>query len=372
MHPHASFVFILNGGISAPGLPPDVQHAWTPDGGILEARKLIDDYRAHFDNQGVTLRVILRPNTCYDLGAYGDVLTTPVAELNMDRSLNLTVISSKLSTATLYNTHTRFILVNASVRGPFLPLWSSECWSDAYLRALDSLDWRGRKVKMVGMTMNCVTSRPRHVQSMVLALDHIGLGVLLGIRESDAAKASLRSTTKQVPTLDSVPTDDKSGLNMNEVELEKPSSPSKTVTSHPAVNGSPSFKTATDSPRMDKRVESTTPTRYLTACPTDYLDAVALETSLTDLLLSNNYSVSTMFALGHSTPNYIETCTNDDVNAREGWYEGSDLHPWETMFIKTRWGVNGEWVEKLSGWLDAGVGVVNVNETRRGRSWDYC
>jgi hypothetical protein len=28
----------------------------------------------------------------------------------------------------------RFILMNASIRGPFMPHWSGQCWSEVYLR----------------------------------------------------------------------------------------------------------------------------------------------------------------------------------------------------------------------------------------------
>lgn len=72
--------------------------------------------------------------------------------------------------------YTRVILMNASVRGPFMPTYASFTWVDAFLSRLGGADG----VRMVGTTINCLSSRrdaatgafsSLHVQSMVLALD---------------------------------------------------------------------------------------------------------------------------------------------------------------------------------------------------------
>ena len=115
----------------------------------------------------------------------------------------------------------------------------------------------------------------------------------------------------------------------------------------------------------------------LNTCPSTYDVAVDAEMSLTSLITSHNYQVSTIFALSHSSPDYAETCTNDDANAYAGWYEGGNLSPWETLFIKTRWAIESEWVDKLSAWLDGAAGVPkgggNVYAgTWKGRSWQTC
>lgn len=79
----ADFIFILNGptnvGILLPNLP--------------------------------NIKVIQRENDCYDLGAYAEVLQTD----------------------DLYKGYEKFILLNASIRGPFMPYWSNMCWMDMYL-----------------------------------------------------------------------------------------------------------------------------------------------------------------------------------------------------------------------------------------------
>lgn len=82
-------------------------------------------------------------------------------------------------------TYTRVILMNASVRGPFMPSYASaaETWVDAFLSRLGGADG----VRLVGTTINCLSSRrdaasgafsSLHVQSMVLALDRAAVHAL--------------------------------------------------------------------------------------------------------------------------------------------------------------------------------------------------
>lgn len=98
--------------------------------------------------------IIFRNNTCFDLGAHKEV----VMQHN------------------LLSRYAKFILLNGSVRGPFMPAWSSDCWTDAFTRRLNDT------VKLVGPTLNCLDSdenRKPHLQSMILATDRIGLRTLL-------------------------------------------------------------------------------------------------------------------------------------------------------------------------------------------------
>jgi hypothetical protein len=83
LHAAADFVFILNGETDVATLIPDKPN----------------------------IRYVQRANDCYDLGAYAEVLTTK----------------------DLYKNYKRFIMLNASIRGPFVPVWSEKCWSDIYL-----------------------------------------------------------------------------------------------------------------------------------------------------------------------------------------------------------------------------------------------
>ncbi|RYP21193.1 hypothetical protein DL765_002332 [Monosporascus sp. GIB2] len=130
LHGAADFVFVLNG-------PTDAAPTLIPRG-------------------RPNVRVVSWPNTCYDLGSHGEVLRKDG----------------------LWKGYDRFILLNASVRGPFVPYWSGACWSDVYL------DRVTEKAKLVGMTVNC---RPQmHVQSMVWATDSAGMELLLYPRRDES------------------------------------------------------------------------------------------------------------------------------------------------------------------------------------------
>lgn len=61
------------------------------------------------------VEIFRRNNTCFDMGAYGDVIQQK---------------------AVLTSVYKRFILLNASIRGPFLPTWSSACWSTLWLNSI--------------------------------------------------------------------------------------------------------------------------------------------------------------------------------------------------------------------------------------------
>lgn len=84
LHAGADFVFIFNGETDADSLLPDAPG----------------------------IRSIRRDNTCYDLGTHAEVL------LQDD----------------LWRRYSRFILMNASVRGPFMPAWAyGLCWTERLL-----------------------------------------------------------------------------------------------------------------------------------------------------------------------------------------------------------------------------------------------
>ncbi|KAI5475215.1 hypothetical protein MNV49_001726 [Pseudohyphozyma bogoriensis] len=223
LHGAADFVFILNGHTD------------------------LDQYIPEADN----IRFVKRSNTCYDMGSYGEVLNANDQEL--------------------VKKYSHFILINASIRGPFVPHWSQECWSSAYLNRLNE------KVKMVGMTMNCVnygnTIQP-HVQSMILALDRVGLELLL------------------VP------------------------------------NG-------------------------LSDCPTNYADAVGIETAATDHILDAGYEVDVMMQEFHriSFAQQMALCIHGDF-LWDGNYGGANIHPYETLFAKTKRGIAEELLDRLTEWTD--------------------
>ena len=83
LHDGADFLFILNGDTDAAAIIPDEPNIW----------------------------YVQRENNCFDLGAFAEVLIA----------------------TELYKKHDRFIMMNASIRGPFLPYYADGCWSDMYL-----------------------------------------------------------------------------------------------------------------------------------------------------------------------------------------------------------------------------------------------
>ena len=83
LHAQADFVFILNGENDAEKIIPTEPN----------------------------IRYVKRENKCYDLGSYAEILQKDG----------------------LYKKYKEFILMNASLRGPFVPYWADGCRSDMYL-----------------------------------------------------------------------------------------------------------------------------------------------------------------------------------------------------------------------------------------------
>ena len=290
LHGSATFVFVINGAL----VPSDDAETSYPvfknstDSGIQDVLRVLEPFAEKYSN----VQIWKRPNTCYDLGAYAEVL--------------------KSNSSALVRAHEKFILINASLRGPFVPFWSQECWSDAYLRLLDATAADSNAtdadpVKLVGMTINCVGIRPRHIQSMILATDQVGMNILLG-ETGNTTDISASNTTSSSYT--------KIGID---------------------------------------------------ACPTSMDEAINIEVSLTSLIQSHNYTVRAMMAEYWSQKDYELDCTNGDINAAKGAYEGGDLGVFETLFIKTRWAVEADQTERLTQWYD---GAVDSGMSRG--AWDKC
>jgi hypothetical protein len=106
--------------------------------------------------------VIQRPNVGMDLCAYRSAL---------DHWTNITEIQQRYgNTASWSTTYKRIILLNASVRGPFVPNYVGDDWIPLFTSPLSS------SIKLVGTTINCYlmdrtdgTFPDLHIQSMVLA-----------------------------------------------------------------------------------------------------------------------------------------------------------------------------------------------------------
>lgn len=85
LHAHADFIFVVNGP---------------------------SQFEREIPKNLTNVEVRLRDNICYDLGTYGQILGE--------------------NERALVKKYKRFILLNSSIRGPFLPTWSKDCWSDIY------------------------------------------------------------------------------------------------------------------------------------------------------------------------------------------------------------------------------------------------
>lgn len=139
LHAAADFVFILNGVDNATAAELQI-----PEG-------------------AANIRTVVRPNTCFDLGAYGEVLTSREQQ---------TGVGWGPGKVDLWRRYKRFIMLNASVRGPFLPHWGQgACWSDLFVQRV-TVD-----TKLVGLTANCWPHF--HVQADVWATDFVGMQLLM-------------------------------------------------------------------------------------------------------------------------------------------------------------------------------------------------
>jgi hypothetical protein len=232
LHGAADFIFVLNG-------KTDV------DTEIIFKDNTEEDEEKRFMGN---IRVVKRENTCFDLGAHREVLesvpggegwSTALGPLKRDgegdgeaesekreeeeeggkseEGSNVEGEGEKKMKAKVKRTeaskpkqlkerYKRFILMNASIRGPFVPPWSRECWSDAYLGKLthrikvrlspplffftSSLFFfpahtllprathTNPHPQLVGMSYNCHSGRG-HIQSMIWATDSVALPIIL-------------------------------------------------------------------------------------------------------------------------------------------------------------------------------------------------
>ena len=104
-------------------------------------------------NTLTNVRVIYRDNIGYDFGGWSDALLQN----------------------NLYMKYDRFIFVNSSVSGPFLPAGYRGKWTDIYLDGLQG------NIKLFGSTINTIKDplHSSHVQSYIFAMDKDTLEYLI-------------------------------------------------------------------------------------------------------------------------------------------------------------------------------------------------
>lgn len=264
LHSAADFVFILNGDTDIDKIIPDKKN----------------------------IKVVKRPNDCYDLGAYSQVL------LQDD----------------FYKKYKRFIMLNASIRGPFIPYWSDACWTDMYLNKVTD------EVKLVGMTANCWPTF--HIQSMIWATDIVGINVLLFPPESALAYLA-----------------------------EHPIVFPPTGFHDPAPAGSPETPKVQQAPGIN-------------GCFHSWDAAVAAEVSSTSLIRAAGYKVDAMMSAYQGQESYRngESCAENVDVLWNGKYWGSNVGLYETGWMKSNRDVDPVGLEKQSEWVKG----------RKYSSYDYC
>jgi hypothetical protein len=219
------------------------------------------------------IKVIRRDNSCFDLGSHGEVL--------------------RMNDYELVKMYRKFILMNGSVRGPFLPTYVDACWSDLFLKKITD------EVKLVGTTYNYWE---HHIQSMVLATDSIGLEILLAGNETDTSSET-----------------------------------------------DPDYKEHyTGNPKS---------LVGLSRCPTSKFGAVSAEISISKLIRRAGYKIAVLMTSATSQifRGWNDT-QSDYLTFPTNSYNLASVHPYEVIFIKARkgWGDSMDplILTKLTEWHD--------------------
>jgi hypothetical protein len=92
-------------------------------------------------------------------------------------------------------------------------------------------------------------------------------------------------------------------------------------------------------------------------------EAVAGEIGASGVITGAGYKLDVMMAAFHGY-DYVEKCDprkNGDV-LWEGAYEGTNIHPYDTMFLKTNRNIDPTMVNKMTEWTDGS----------KYSSWDHC
>lgn len=171
------------------------------------------------------------------------------------------------------------------------------------------------EVKLVGMTANCYPTF--HVQSMIWATDITGLEILLFPPES--------------------------------VLSEIAENPIRIPSDAPFSSGA--------------ETDVLLPTG-MNKCFHDWASAVRAEISSTSLIEGAGYKVDVMMAAYHADAKYEERCNtkkNGDV-LWDGKYFGTNVHVFETIFMKSNRDVDPVGLERQTEWA-RGSGY---------KSWDVC
>jgi hypothetical protein len=100
------------------------------------------------------VKTLFRDNIGYDFGGWSDALLTN----------------------NLYENYDKFIFVNSSVIGPFIPSYYKDKWTDIYINGLQN-----NNIKLFGSTINTCNDplNKSHVQSYIFSMDKTTLKYLI-------------------------------------------------------------------------------------------------------------------------------------------------------------------------------------------------
>ncbi|KAI9825918.1 MAG: hypothetical protein M1819_000437, partial [Sarea resinae] len=97
------------------------------------------------------------------------------------------------------------------------------------------------------------------------------------------------------------------------------------------------------------------------ACPPTMADAVQAEMSITPVIQAAGYNVTALMTAYHSGLDYVTSCNHSDVLYEDSYWD-TDIHPYDTGFIKANRNINPLVIERLTEWHD-GWGYS---------SYDFC
>eukprot|EP00981_Chlorochromonas_danica_P014896 scaffold9386_cov154-Ochromonas_danica.AAC.3 len=274
------------------------------------------------------LQVLYHSNTCFDIGTWGQILT---------------YLYQSTQSALRYR---YFIILNSSIRGPYLPaVWPSaqtHMWSTILTSKLSE------KVKLVGLAVNCPDGRGRklpHVMSMVLAFDQKTVDIWMKHQQP----ASLAESQKR-----------RRRLTMSDIHASK------------------------YLPSTYKNISQ------ILYCASAKQQSYLQESELSLAVLSAGYEITSMqpyydlswreywldinqknppFELSHGK---FWTCPGVqlDIFYQPGWdRDGHNPHPWNYLFVKTNRGIYGKTVSEVKKNLDrlahpsSRIGLPRRNES---------
>jgi hypothetical protein len=159
----------------------------TADGAEVDYTFVVNGYDAPLDSfrrAGVAFSLLVITQTAEtrtetDASGYSPKVLVIVRE-NVGFDMCASKIVLERGLAARPGTYTHVVLMNGSVRGPFMPTYAAFTWVDAFQQFLRD------GVRMVGTTINCLGSLRHatagftslHAQSMLLALDATGARAL--------------------------------------------------------------------------------------------------------------------------------------------------------------------------------------------------